>query len=679
MNYSIVIPTYNRKQTLLLTLESVVRQTISAGDYEIIVVDDGSSDGTAFAVEEFIKEHPASFVRYFWQENGGPAKARNKGINESAGEYIFFTDDDCVVPENWMETLLDGFRRYPDVGGVGGWYKAGNNKLAGRYFQKYQDFLFRNNYGINADYVEISTNIFSVSPSGNTANMVYRRTIFDECGMFDENLSFAGNVDWELKKRVINGGFQLLYLPKYVLHYKEFGLRTFIKKCFDQGRGVYYMSIKYGGASDKHFILNPFVMLLEVITWAYRHPQFLFARALHLTVFLVAKQYMIFKKICPAKYLPKYINVEQSITRSSAVEPIIRVTKFNKFEQPKKTEVDIVYSYDFEVSSSVDKLYSVIMPTYDRMMLLARALGGLARQTVNPAKYEIIIVDDGSTDATRETVEKFKLAHPSLTIRYFFQENSGPAKARNRGIREAKGGIIFFTDDDCVVLDTWMEILLNAFKRYPETVGVGGWMMPPEGEIPKSNTSRYIYTNKYFPDSAYGYNARFLETLSNDPLMCFRVFAFNTANVCYKRKILEEVGGFREDFYWPGSEDNDLAFRIMLAGHFLLYLPFHVIHSRDMSFTDFAKLYFHRGANDYLFRKLNYEIINKLKPGFAEKYGMMSSTYLPWLSGPDRTLAFIEWVSINFGVLYMKRKFDEQKETRLIRPNSAVNHESRLS
>ncbi|MEK7090638.1 MAG: glycosyltransferase family A protein, partial [Patescibacteria group bacterium] len=83
MRYSIVIPTYNRKKTLQMTLDSTIVQTILPSEYEIIVVDDGSIDGTRSVVEEFIEKHPARAIRYFWQENGGPAKARNFGIKES--------------------------------------------------------------------------------------------------------------------------------------------------------------------------------------------------------------------------------------------------------------------------------------------------------------------------------------------------------------------------------------------------------------------------------------------------------------------------------------------------------------------------------------------------------------------------------------------------------------------
>ena len=655
MRYSIVIPTYNRKKTLQMTLDSTIVQTILPSEYEIIVVDDGSIDGTRSVVEEFIEKHPARAIRYFWQENGGPAKARNFGIKESRGEIIFFTDDDCVVPENWMETLLDGFCRYPNAGGVGGWYKPGNKKLGRLYFQRYIDLIFFEYYRFQPDEAEIQTNVFSASPAGNTANMVYRKKIFDQCGMFDENLTFAGLVDWEFKARVQFAGLQLVYLPSLVSHYKKMTLKHFVKLCFDRGRGWHYVSMKYRNFSGQGFLnLKLFDIIIKIISCIINRPKFFPARIIEQAIFLTSKYYMVFSKVQPTRYSMANTDNEWSITRLSKNDGILRITRSNRFKKLTKDESNIFYPPDLNIKFDGDKLYSIIIPTYNRAIFLARALSGLAKQSIGSDKYEIIIIDDGSTDATTDIVERFKLDHPTLIVRYFFQKNSGPAKARNRGIREANGDIIFFTDDDALVPENWMETFLSALQKYPEAVGVGGWMVPPEGEMQKSIVSRHIYANIYFSESPNGYRARFCETLSNNPFMCFGIFAFNTANLCYKRGVLEESGGFREDFYWPGSEDNDLAFRIALSGHSLLYIPFHVIHSKDMSLVDFAKLHFRRGANGYLLRKLNYQIMDKLSPGLVERFGSFSKylhLIMRW-----KLLAIIELVSVNLGVSYMKSK-----------------------
>ena len=118
---------------------------------------------------------------------------------------------------------------------------------------------------------------------------------------------------------------------------------------------------------------------------------------------------------------------------------------------------------------------------------------------------------------------------------------------------------------------------------------------------------------------------------------------------------MEKIKGFREDFYWPGSEDNDLGFRVALAGFPILYIPFHVIHSKAMSFQDFYRMYFHRGANGYLLSTIYLELLEKMKPGFVKDYGSIAS-FISRFNGPEKFLAILEWLSINAGIRYMKNK-----------------------
>lgn len=136
--------------------------------------------------------------------------------------------------------------------------------------------------------------------------------------------------------------------------------------------------------------------------------------------------------------------------------------------------------------------------------------------------------------------------------------------------------------------------------------------------------------------------------------MCFGTFAYNTANMCYKKELLQKMSGFRKDFYWPGNEDNELAFRITGAGYSLLYLPAHVTHSKAMSLSEFVKLNFHQGANGYLLRTIHRRLLEKLKPDFVNDYGSIASFSLR-LSSSGKFVAFLKLLSINAGIRYMKQ------------------------
>ena len=197
-------------------------------------------------------------------------------------------------------------------------------------------------------------------------------------------------------------------------------------------------------------------------------------------------------------------------------------------------------------------------------------------------------------------------------------------------------------------------MLLDGFKRHPEAVGVGGSIEFSAEEMKKSAISRYLNSKlKKFQGE--------FEILSNNPLRCFSFGVFNTANIAYKKEVLESIRGFNTKFYWPGSEDNDLAFRITLSNHFLLYIPFYVLHSKDMNILDFLKIHFRRGANGYLLRMVHYDVLERMKPGFVKNYGSVPS-FIAFLLGSEKFFAFFDWFSLNVGIMYMKSKLVKQND-----------------
>ena len=110
LDASLVIPTYNKKEFLELTLESLVNQTYSHENFEVIVVDDGSTDGTSAFLSE--STHFPFQLVYIGQENAGRAAARNAGILRARGETIVFIDDDQIVPPLSLIHISEPTRPY---------------------------------------------------------------------------------------------------------------------------------------------------------------------------------------------------------------------------------------------------------------------------------------------------------------------------------------------------------------------------------------------------------------------------------------------------------------------------------------------------------------------------------------------------------------------------------------
>lgn len=190
---------------------------------------------------------------------------------------------------------------------------------------------------------------------------------------------------------------------------------------------------------------------------------------------------------------------------------------------------------------------SVVTPTYRRPDLLDRCLAALLAQDLDPRDYEVIVVDDAACAATQRQVECWARRSEvrGHTVRYLaVTDGYGPAAARNRGWRAARGEIIAFTDDDCVPAPGWLRAGLAAHT--PDVAGVMGRIVTP---VPHRPTD-------YERDAARIAEAEFV-----------------TANCFYRRDALASVRGFDERFTAPWREDSDLYFALLERGARLAQAP----------------------------------------------------------------------------------------------------------
>lgn len=200
---------------------------------------------------------------------------------------------------------------------------------------------------------------------------------------------------------------------------------------------------------------------------------------------------------------------------------------------------------------------SVVMPTYNRSDILGRALRGLLAQSLPEFEYEIVVVDDGSTDATPEVVAA--LGAPSSRLRYFRQDNKGPAAARNYGVRESRGGVVLFTGDDCLPDHRLLEEHLRTHWQEGDVGVVGNVAWHPDLKITGFMT---------FLEDGVQFGFKHIEDPENAPY-----WAFYTSNCSLRKRRFEEAGGFDEDFRYAAFEDTEFAYRLMQSGMRLVYRP----------------------------------------------------------------------------------------------------------
>lgn len=194
---------------------------------------------------------------------------------------------------------------------------------------------------------------------------------------------------------------------------------------------------------------------------------------------------------------------------------------------------------------------SVVVATRNRAMLLRRCLASLQAQTYPRDRYEIIVVDDGSTDGTPEEAAALAQAWEG-TLRVLRMAHGGPARARNAGIRASRAEIVAFTDSDCGVAANWLQQLVRTLE-HDAGDGVGG---PIVTAATRSWVARYL-------DAAAFYRHR-VRHGQIDYLL--------TASAAFRRAALEAVGGFSERAGAWG-EDADLSFRLRRYGYRLLLAP----------------------------------------------------------------------------------------------------------
>jgi glucosyl-dolichyl phosphate glucuronosyltransferase len=206
---------------------------------------------------------------------------------------------------------------------------------------------------------------------------------------------------------------------------------------------------------------------------------------------------------------------------------------------------------------------SIVVPTFNRSLLLRRTLASLVSQRTDQFRYEILVVDNGSSDGTREVVESFARTCPR--IRYLLETRQGVSAARNTGVSAATGAIVAFIDDDVEADTEWLSEVRRAFELYPDVDCVGGRIDGRFTEPPPGWMSRHHF-GPLALQSEKSEKGLFRQFDSEHATACLM-----TANFACRRRVLEEVGGFSPEYL--RDEDRELQLRLWSAGKRGLYVP----------------------------------------------------------------------------------------------------------
>jgi glycosyltransferase involved in cell wall biosynthesis len=207
---------------------------------------------------------------------------------------------------------------------------------------------------------------------------------------------------------------------------------------------------------------------------------------------------------------------------------------------------------------------SIIVPTWNGAGRIEHCLAALSSQNFD-RPFEIIVVNDGSTDNTLEVLAQYP------RVRVISQPNAGPAAARNRGVREALGDIVAFTDDDCQPLPDWLTEMSKPFAD-PEVVGAKGiYRTRQTGIIPRF--VQIDYEDRY----------RRMRRLS-------RIDFVDTYSAAFRRNRFLEMDGYDVTFPVACSEDVELSYRMSARGWKMVFVPTAIVyHTHPRDFASYLK------------------------------------------------------------------------------------------
>lgn len=218
-------------------------------------------------------------------------------------------------------------------------------------------------------------------------------------------------------------------------------------------------------------------------------------------------------------------------------------------------------------------MLSVIICTYNRDKYIYNVLESLAKGTLLPCEYEIVVVDNNCTDNTKDELARFRADWPDVDLKYFLETNQGLSYARNRGIKEAEGSILVYVDDDAFVNDRYLENYKELLERRTDVSAAGGPIIPhyetgfePRWmtyHLKRLLTGYLFYGNKEKPFPGDNYPGG--------------------GNAAYRKEVFEIIGLYnvelgRKGGDLGGGEEKDIFAKMKATGMHFVYTPGSILY-----------------------------------------------------------------------------------------------------
>lgn len=303
MKTSIIVPVYNAQKTIEGCVNSLLNQSVALSEYEVILVNDGSTDDTIEIIQSIIDRNQEADLNFMTIPNSGPARARNLGVKQARHDIILMTDSDCQVMENWIETMVSSFED-KDIVAVKGRYRTNQSEEVAKLVQA----EFETKYQVldtfdSIDFVD-------------TYSAGYRKKIFNEMSGFDETYPEPCTEDIDLSFRMYQMGYKLGFNNNAVVfHVHPDSFSTIFKKKRKFAYWRLYTNLKLGKFKDtrtdfatkSQLLLLPLTVLVLVTIPIFNLAVYLFIGLVFLYLSLSRKLFAAYRKLTTKNFMYAYL------------------------------------------------------------------------------------------------------------------------------------------------------------------------------------------------------------------------------------------------------------------------------------------------------------------------------------------------------------------------------------
>ena len=534
---SVIVPVYNVEDYLHVCLNSVLKQTYQ--DFEIICIDDASTDSSLEILEYFTKKD--SRVKILKNDsNHGPGYSRNRGLEVAQGKYISFLDGDDWFSPDTFEILIEKaekdnldllifknivYYEEPHEFGMEEYYDM-------EFMNKFENKVF-NHFDLD------KTKLFVMSNA--PWNKFYLKSFLDENNIRfpNENLIHEDNPFFY---KVITSARRISLIDKYLHNRRRRpnSIMTYNNERLFDNIDICYLILDH--FLEKYHLYQYYKK--EVLTY--------------ISNILNGKYYQIEDRFKDEFFKQAQGAYKNFVVDYGLYEDILKYVDKSNLDKFKFNEI-------VESINSKPKI-SVIIPVYNVENYLKECLDSVVNQTFED--IEIISVDDGSTDESLSILKRYWRHDSRFTI--ISQENKGPSAARNAGLKVAKGDYIYFLDsDDYIELDTLQELYAQASEKDLDMVLFKTCCF--------HDGSKEKFTNEYFEMS-------FLEDLVNENIFSYedldqKVYdlAVTMGSTFFKRDLISDLI-FPEGLIF---EDNSFFIEAILNAKRVFFFDKYLYHKRE--------------------------------------------------------------------------------------------------